>query len=91
MNARERRAFKRLPDEITVYRGVGDGNTINGMSWTLDRDKAIWFATSNTEPPVLLTGRAKKSDAHALLLGRKEKEIVLERCEVIGTERLTPS
>lgn len=91
MNATERKAFKRLPDEITVYRGIGDGNTINGMSWTLDRDKAIWFARSNAEPPVLLTGRAMKSDAHALLLGRKEKEIVLERCEVIATERLAQS
>ena len=44
MDAKERKALNALPDEITIYRGAGEKYTLNGMSWTLDRDKAIWFA-----------------------------------------------
>jgi hypothetical protein len=62
------------------------------MSWTLDREKAIWFAERQTHddelPRVLLTAHAKKSDAHALLLGRQENEIVIDQFEIVATERV---
>jgi hypothetical protein len=90
MDASERKAFKRLSSEIVIYRGVREDHTVNGMSWTLDRDKAIWFAARNSGPHVLLTARAKKADAHALLLGRKENEIVIDQYEIIATEQVAP-
>jgi hypothetical protein len=90
MDASEREVFKRLPSEIIIYRGIREDHTVNGMSWTLDRDKAIWFATSNSGPHVLLTARAKKADAHALLLGREENEIVIDKYEIIATEQFAP-
>jgi hypothetical protein len=92
MDANERKAFKRLPDEITIYRGICEGHVVNGMSWTLDREEAIWFAERQTHddelPRVLLTAHAKKSDAHALLLGRQENEIVIDQFEIVATERV---
>lgn len=92
MDATERQALKALPDEVTVYRGAGEGRNVRGMSWTLDRKKAIWFATvRNDSPHVLLTARARKSHAHALLLGRKESEIVLDQFEIIGTDYVEPA
>jgi 3-methyladenine DNA glycosylase Tag len=92
MDANDRKAFKRLPDEITIYRGILEGHTVNGLSWSLDRDKASWFAKRFTHynlPHVLLTARAKKSDAHALLLGRKEDEIVIDQFEIVATAHVT--
>jgi hypothetical protein len=44
MSAKERKELKQLPDEITIYRGISEGRTAKGMSWTLDREMAIRFA-----------------------------------------------
>jgi hypothetical protein len=90
MDASERKAFKRLPGEIVIFRGICENHTVNGMSWTLDRDKAIWFATRNSGPHVLLTARAKQGDAHALLLARNENEIVIDQYEIVATEKVAP-
>jgi hypothetical protein len=90
MDAKERRAFKQLPNEITIYRGISEGHTTKGMSWTLDRGKAIWFAKRyegwHEQRPVLLTACANKSEVHALLLGREENEIVVDRFMIAATE-----
>jgi hypothetical protein len=89
MDATERKAFKRLPDEITIYRGICEGHVVNGMSWTLDREKAIWFAKRQAHdnlPQVLLTVRTSKSNVHALLLGRNENEIVIDQFEIVASE-----
>jgi hypothetical protein len=89
MNAKERKAMKALPDEITIYRGACEQHSLYGMSWTLDRDKAIWFAKRSQPPYVLLTARAKKSDAHALLLRRRENEIVIDQFQIIAKQYVT--
>lgn len=40
------RYYQELPDELTVYRGTidNDEDNIKSMSWTLNKDVAIWFA-----------------------------------------------
>lgn len=67
-----------LPDEVTIYRGCLKGRNENGLSWTLDKVKAEWFAKRllRSGTPLLLTGVVKKSDIVAVLLGRNESEIV---------------
>ncbi len=92
MNAKERKAYTALPDELTIYRGVGKGrNAEKGLSWTLDRSKAIYFARRFTDHGggILFTARAKKSDVHALLLGRNEQEVVIDRMDI--TESRQPA
>lgn len=91
MDAKERKALRRLDEELTIYRGIEEGGNPEGMSWTLDRKKAIWFARtgSSRSRSILLTARAHKQNAHALLLGRKESEIVIDEFDIIATDHLT--
>ena len=89
MDAKERKSLKRLPDELTIYRGIEERGTREGMSWTLDLDKARWFARRGcSSSPVLLTAIAKKRNVHALLLGRNESEIVVDQFDMTAAEYL---
>ena len=46
MDKEDLEAYKQLPDEVTVYRGLGTFNATNikALSWTLDAEQAKWFA-----------------------------------------------
>lgn len=44
MSSKELDFLKKLPYELTIYRGCSYYNEF-GISWTLDFDKAVWFAT----------------------------------------------
>jgi len=46
MSEDEYRQYLLLPEKLTVYRGVTSHNAknIKALSWTLNRDKAEWFA-----------------------------------------------
>ena len=73
MPKEDRRVFRDLPDELTIYRGVGakDEETAEffaeGFSWTLNRDKAEWFAQRNSVEgkSYLETMRVSKGDVIA--------------------------
>lgn len=71
--------FGSLPDTFTVYRGGIKANRL-GWSWTLDREKAVWFAERAFGPPhrYLMSTVVQKSDALAFLTSRGESEIVLD-------------
>lgn len=77
MDEEERTFFNNLPDEITVYRGGVDDK---GLSWTLDKSKAIWFASRNCQDYPVFTKRIiKNDDAVCYFKGRNEEEILLNR------------
>jgi hypothetical protein len=61
------------------------------MSWTLDREKAIWFANRsvNRGVPELLTAKAMKRDVHAFKNNRNEQEIVIDKFRIKLRETLT--
>ncbi len=42
MTKEELKIFNSLPDEFTIYRGVGHKRK-KGLSWTLSKDTAEWF------------------------------------------------
>lgn len=46
MTEEERDILRSLPDTIEVYRGVNSvsAHPVNGLSWTRDLKKAVWFA-----------------------------------------------
>jgi hypothetical protein len=79
MDAEEREALAKLPDVLVVHRGYVKGKNKNGLSYTLSKEKAEWFAKrfSNGNPAVC-TRRVKKTDVLAYLTGRGEDEIVLK-------------
>ncbi len=87
----DRERFDALPDTFTVYRGAKDWN-ISGMSWTLEVQRAVYFATHYHDE-----GMACSLDPHAIGVvmerivhksavlfysnSRAEEEIVLKRFE----------
>lgn len=91
MDADERRAFKKLPDQLTIYRGFG-GDRGKGLSWTLDRDKAVWFANRfhviHGKPGRVIEGICKKTDVFAYFTNREESEIVIDPEKVRGQKKV---
>ena len=86
MDEDEHEALRNLPDEFPVYRGF-QGRREKGISWTTDRDKAVWFANrfamlDHLGEPKLLTGVARKENVLAHFLGRGESEIVIDPAKV---------
>jgi hypothetical protein len=75
MDENEREALVALPEEFTIWRGCRWQNRF-GLSWTTDKDKAIWFAKRlGCEKPRLHSGTVAKPDVIAHFLGREENEI----------------
>jgi hypothetical protein len=74
MDEEDRAHFARLPAEFRVYRGVPNRRSVQGLSWTTDREMAIWFAHRNSKrmPPLLATGLTRKSDVLAFFTARNE-------------------
>lgn len=74
----ERDLFHRLPETLTVYRGYSryDGA---GMSWTLDRRVADWFAHRRPDwgQPRVITGVVRREDVLALLASGGEAEVLV--------------
>jgi len=80
MDEKERQAFDQLPPELTIWRGVNRQNAVLSFSWTLDREKAVWFAhrfADDNDPLLLAEGRVSKAHVLAYFAGRKEAEIVV--------------
>lgn len=81
MDADEKKAFDALPTRLTIYRGGKQRNQIRaGMSWTLSKEKAAWFAKryrTAGKKAEIATATVWKEDVIAYFNGRKEQEIVI--------------
>jgi hypothetical protein len=86
MTADERAALRSLPTEVRIYRGFSESDTGGpipawwGLSWTLDRDRAVWFARRFA----MLHGAARiatavvpRQEIVALLQDRGETEVIV--------------
>lgn len=84
-----------LPFTFTLYRGFSESGGEDGFSWTLDRDRACWFARrfchGDDMEPMLATGIAGRKDVIGYMSGRGEREIVClpENVHQIEIEFLT--
>lgn len=81
----DRDFYLRLPERFTVYRGCSGISAELagiGLSWTLKRDIAEWFALRFAEllgPPVVVTARVRK---HRIKFAKaSEQEIVVRPCK----------
>ena len=82
MSSYERRYYKRLPEKITIYRGISvseyeSGNY--GISWTLSKKKADFFSTykrNGVEKGITVKKYVRKKDIIAYISSRNEKEIL---------------
>ena len=87
MDAEEYSEFQKLPEMITVYRGVSKKQKEDGMSWTTSKKKAEWFSKRYGNGYVIM-GNANKKDVLAYFTRRNEKEIVIEPQNVKNTRRI---
>ena len=73
----EQLAHQSLADTVTVYRGCQKGINEDGISWTLKRDKAEWFATRFGKEGKVLEMSINKEKIVAVFTGRNEFEAVI--------------
>jgi hypothetical protein len=92
------KAFEALPNVVPVYRGGLRTELVGprfGISWTLSRDKAIWFASraefkewgpagellgmGRRPPTALFEAKVKRADICGLMLEREEEEVLIVR------------
>lgn len=78
MDAEELAYYDSLPDEFTVYRGIGSKTNQKGISYTLNLEQAEWFANRFQQDGYVLTGTVKKKDVLAYLNGREEQTVLIE-------------
>ncbi len=94
MNKLEQKTLNRLPNMIDIYRGVGvnDGKPLrtkkHGLSWTLDKDKATWFAKRFGLEPYVFHANIDKRLVRALFLTRGEREVIIPTLIKFTTERV---
>lgn len=79
MSEDDRAMYDSLPDIVTVYRGFDRDGGEGGLSWTLDRSRAEWFARrfAFDGPPKLATTQVPKEDVIAYFGGRSEAEVLV--------------
>ena len=80
-----------LRGKLTVFRDTGIGEK-PGIAWTLDRDKAVWFAKRfrDAADAILITATVDSSKVLAYIVGRGEQEVVVDPRRVlqVATERV---
>lgn len=93
MSADEAAALAAMPDVIPVYRGAAEDVNEEGLSWSVDRERAEWFArrsATDEAAPVLLVGEVAKADVIAYFTSRNESEIVVADWGLVDVvERVT--
>lgn len=87
MTDEERAQLAAMGDEITVYRGFCMPGAEEGWSWTIDRERAEWFARrfAHRGEAQLAIGTIRKADVVAYLTDRGEDEIVADPDDVVVT------
>lgn len=88
MEADELLFYKTLPHEILVYRGFSEGGDVKALSWTLDVEKAKWFAKRFGKKPQVYSAKIQKKDVLAYFNGRGESELVLDYRRLYEIERI---
>jgi hypothetical protein len=78
MNEEEEQLLRSLPDEVTIYRGCQSGLNETGLSWTLDKAKAKFFANRFGKNGIILEKKIPRSSIIAVLTGRNESEVIYE-------------
>lgn len=81
MTEEDYEVYKSLPEEFDVYRGVACGREPYGLSWTNDKEKAIWFKNRwhrEGKECFLLKAHINKKDMVAYFNTRNEKEVLLD-------------
>lgn len=80
MTEDEYSVYESLPEEVTIYRGVTEYNRRKTMalSWTIDREKAVWFANRfETGTGEVWQMTIPKERICCFFSGRNEQEVIV--------------
>lgn len=77
MSTEEREYFSTLPDVVKVFRGCIANKNKTGLSYTLSKEKAEWFAKRFNSDGVVVEKEIKKHKIFAYLNGRGEDEVIV--------------
>lgn len=80
MDESDRRSLEGLVDNVEIYRGVTDYNHkhVKSLSWSLDINKARWFANRFNQGGYVYKAIIKKEDILAYFADRSESEVVVD-------------
>lgn len=81
------KVYENLPDTFTVYRGLQENAQEDGLSWTLSKDVAEWFANRFDNEGKIIEKVIHKSEVIAYFNDRDEEEIVLDIKKVLKREK----
>ncbi len=78
MDEKELAKYNSLPEQVEIYRGVGDSRYKTEFSWTLNYNKAEWFANRfNSDTPIIYSCLINKSDIITYIASRGEDEVIV--------------
>lgn len=80
-------AYENLPGTFTVYRGLQENAQEDGLSWTLSKDVAEWFANRFDNEGEIIEKMVHKTEVIAYFNDRDEEEIVLDIKKVLKREK----
>lgn len=88
MNEDELEVFNEFEEMVTIYRGVTsyNANNIKALSWTLDYDKAEWFANRFGEDGTVYEAEIEKAHILAYFNRRNESEVIVDPKYLIDIE-----
>ena len=72
MDEEEYKIWEKIPQKITLWRGVATGREKKGFSWTDNRETAEWFANRWHRGGIIYEIKANKADVFAYFSGEKE-------------------
>lgn len=77
-----------LSGVVEIYRGVTDESGRNGISWTLNKEKAEWFANRFKENGIVYRAKVKASNILYYIDDRDEDEIIVDPKKLMQIEKL---
>ena len=80
-------AYENLPDTFVVYRGLQENAQEDGLSWTLSKDVAEWFASRFENNGEIIEKTVHKAEVIAYFNDREEEEIILDIKKVLRREK----
>lgn len=77
MSEEDREYLEKQPDTLTLYRGVAEGRSYEGLSWTDSKEKAGWFAHRFGGEGIIREITISKNRVLAYFSNRDESEFVI--------------
>ena len=78
MDDNEMKVLESLPETVTIYRGLqGKNAKVRGLSWTVKKEVAVWFAKRFAKKNKVYTAVVPKKHIFMYCEGRNEEEVVV--------------